>query len=56
MGGGKSYGGKSGRENAKWEAALNDLVFEGLMVERGYKGEVFELTHKGWEIADNLKA
>ena len=52
--GGKHFGGESGRENAKWEAALSELQSEGLVVERGYKGQVFDLTHKGWDVADRL--
>lgn len=52
--GGESYGGGHGREAAKWEAALNELESEGLVVGRGYKGEVFELTHEGWAVADAL--
>jgi hypothetical protein len=38
------YGGK---EAAKWENALNELEENGLVVARGYKGEVFELTYQG---------
>lgn len=52
--GGESFGGERGREAAKWEAALNQLESEGLVVARGYKGEVFELTHEGWAVADYL--
>lgn len=50
--GGKTFGGEPGRESARWENALNELVDEGLVSARGYKGEVFELTHKGWAAAD----
>lgn len=52
--GGESFGGGHGREAAKWEAALNELEFHGLVVGRGYKGEVYELTIKGWTVADAL--
>lgn len=52
--GGQQLGGESGRESAKWEAALDELISEGLVVERGNKGQVFELTHKGWGIADRI--
>lgn len=52
--GGQQLGGESGRESAKWEAALDELISEGLVVERGNKGQVFELTHKGWSIADRI--
>ena len=43
---------KEHREIAKWESALNQLVSEEIVVERGYKGEVFELTSKGYHLAD----
>lgn len=52
--GGTSFGGQGGRESAKWEHALNELVALNFVVERGYKGEVFELTHEGWAVADRL--
>jgi hypothetical protein len=52
--GGKSFGGDRGRESAKWEGALNELEINGLVVGRGYKGEVYELTHEGWVVADAL--
>jgi hypothetical protein len=52
--GGQTFGGEGGRENAKWEHALNELLNEGLVVARGFKGEVFELTHEGWAFADML--
>ena len=40
------------REIAKWESALYQLVSEEFVVERGYKGEIFELTSKGYQFAD----
>jgi hypothetical protein len=52
--GGKSFAGERGRDTAKWEAALNELVSARLVVARGDKGQIFELTHRGWEIADGL--
>jgi hypothetical protein len=52
--GGASFGGQGGRESAKWEHALNELVALNLVVARGYKGEFFELTHEGWAVADKL--
>ena len=42
------------RSVARWEAALEQLLREDLIVERGYKSEVFEMTAKGFEIADKL--
>jgi hypothetical protein len=35
------------RSEARWESALNELVEEGLLQDRGYKGEVFGVTHTG---------
>lgn len=52
--GGKTFGGEGGRESAKWEHALNELVNSKYVVERGRKGEVFELTHEGWALADEI--
>lgn len=45
---------KDRRSIARWEAALEQLQSEELIVERGYKGEVFEMTAKGYEVADKL--
>jgi hypothetical protein len=53
--GGQTFGGGRGRESAKWEHALNELLNERLVVERGYKGEFFELTHEGWNLAAKIK-
>lgn len=53
--GGQAFGGERGRENAKWEQALKELEDGRLVVARGHKGEIFELTHKGWAVADALK-
>lgn len=50
----ETFGGNYGRESARWEAALEDLVRGDLIVDRGYKGEVFELTNLGWRVADDL--
>lgn len=52
--GGKTFGEGRGRESAKWEAALGELEREGLVIGRGYKGEVYELTHEGWAVVDAL--
>lgn len=42
------------RSIARWEAALDKLQREELVVERGHKGEVFEVTAQGYEVADKL--
>jgi len=52
--GGQQFGRESSRESAKWENALDELINEGLVVARGYKDQVFELTHQGWTLADKL--
>lgn len=36
---------------ALWEAALQELVKEGLLVVRDKQGEVFEITKKGYDVA-----
>lgn len=51
--GGETLGGL-GKEAAKWEEVLNDLVDRGLVVPRGHKDQVFQLTHQGWETAERL--
>lgn len=52
--GDQSFGGEDRRESARWENALNELVANELVVARGYKDQVFELTHEGWRVADEL--
>lgn len=42
------------REVAKWEQALSELVALDLVVERGQKGEYFELTNHGYQIAEMI--
>jgi hypothetical protein len=46
---------QSPRIIAKWESALKELVSNELIVDRGYKGEVFEITDKGYRMADMVK-
>lgn len=43
------------REIAKWEAALEQLLSEGLITARGHKGEVFEITNLGYQVADMIE-
>ena len=43
------------REEARWKSALDELDSNDLIADRGYKGEVFHVTHKGYEFADELK-
>lgn len=53
--GSQSFGGQGGRENAKWEHALKELYDYSLVVSRSPKGEVYELTHSGWAMADKIQ-
>ena len=54
--GARSFGGGHGRNSARWKGALEELEERNYVQDRGYKGEVFELTHTGWEAADQLRA
>ncbi|OLQ69863.1 hypothetical protein BIT28_07750 [Photobacterium proteolyticum] len=45
----------SAREIARWDAALNSLINEGYVEPVGHKGQVFRITHAGYEYADILK-
>lgn len=54
-GGQNLYEGNSPREAARWEGALQELLGVGLVQVRGYKGEVFEVTREGYQVADQLK-
>jgi hypothetical protein len=42
------------REVVKWESSLNELVDRKLLVARGHKGEIFEITNLGYQIADMI--
>ena len=42
------------RSEAKWEQAVGDLLEEGYIQDPGGHGEVFELTQRGFEMADKL--
>jgi hypothetical protein len=46
---------RSRRSVAMWEAALDELVAEALLVERGSKGEAFEVTALGFQVADMVQ-
>lgn len=43
------------RTIAKWEYAIEELVDNHFIEERGCKGEVFAVTHQGYTYADSLK-
>jgi hypothetical protein len=42
------------RALAVWESALQELVKEGLLVARGDRGEVYEITKKGYDAAEHI--
>lgn len=42
------------RDVAKWEEALGQLRSHDLIVDRGHKGEVFEITNFGYQVADMI--
>lgn len=46
---------KDQRSTAIWEQAINDLVDYDLLKRRGYEGKLFEVTKKGYEVADILQ-
>ena len=51
----KSFGEMgNARSEARWEQAIQDLLAQELVVDPSGKGQVFEVTHKGFEIADGL--
>jgi hypothetical protein len=43
------------RDIAKWEQALEELTVKGLVVARGVKGELFELSNIGYQVADTIE-
>lgn len=46
---------KNPRSEAKWRGAIEDLLQQDLIEDRGLRGEVFNVTDKGYRIADLLK-
>lgn len=50
----ESFGSENSREFARYDAALDDLIKQSLVKSLGAKGEVFELTSNGWQVADAL--
>ena len=43
------------REVARWEAAIQELVNQQLLIAIGHKGEIFELTNLGYQVADMIE-
>jgi hypothetical protein len=50
------YEGSSAREEARWEAVLQELVERGLLLNRGGQGEVFSVTDAGYRYVETLSA
>ncbi len=48
-------GERNARLEAIWEDALNQLIENSLIEDKGYKGEVFAVTRLGYEYADILQ-
>lgn len=48
------FSGNNPREEARWSAAIDQLLDLGLAEDRGYKHEVFRLTNRGYELAEVL--
>ena len=42
------------RSEAKWEQAINDLIDHGFVEDREGIGEVFNVTHRGFQVADGI--
>ena len=52
---GKGFGEMGNRRSeAKWEHAINDLIDYGFVEDREGTGEVFNVTHRGFQIADGI--
>lgn len=53
---GKNFiGSKERREIARWEGAIEELVNKELLIRRGHKGEVFEVSNLGYQLADMIE-
>ncbi len=49
----KTFGNDEGpRDEAVWKGALRELERFGLIMDRGYKREVFEITREGYQVAE----
>ena len=46
----------SSREQARWKAALDELLEVRLIEALGYKGETFRVTKLGYEVGDEIEA
>lgn len=50
----KAFGSQSKRDYAAYDAALRELIAAGYVKPVGHKGEIYELTHEGWQLVDAL--
>ena len=48
--------GADARSQAIWEGALEELVDTDMVTSKGYKGELFSVTRRGYEVADILNS
>ena len=46
---------KNDREEARWKAAIDELRLNRLIEDAGSKGEVFRMTKRGYDIADEIE-
>ncbi len=51
--GAKQITSETARELARWNAAILELRMKGMLTPKGYKGQVFEVTHAGWNMFDS---
>jgi hypothetical protein len=49
-----SFGGEGARDYARWDSAFRELFDADLLIGRGNRGAIFELTHLGWTVAGKL--
>ncbi|HCE1489484.1 TPA: hypothetical protein NGR23_004486 [Vibrio parahaemolyticus] len=52
--GNSSFGSNDQKAFVKYESALDELVYLGFVKELGNKGQIFEITHKGWKLVETL--
>lgn len=53
---GKTFGDSGDRRSsARWEFALDQLVSAGLVLSRGVKDQIFEMSEPGYQVAEFLK-
>ncbi len=48
------FSGNDPKQSAIWKGALEELISNGLIKDKGHKRQIFELTRKGYDIAELL--